>query len=72
MKERVTFTQDFWQQGKFFFHAPTSYDEQVIAKKWNEDVVKVLTLFSQRDYLSTAELTAAVAKDNLRKCNYIN
>jgi glutamyl-tRNA synthetase len=64
MKERVTFTQDFWQQGKFFFHAPTSYDEQVIAKKWNEDVVKVLTLFS-KEISNTAELTAAVAKSIL-------
>lgn len=61
MKERVTFTQDFWQHGKFFFHAPTSYDEQVIAKKWNEDAIKVLTMYSQ-EISKVALLTADSAK----------
>ncbi len=45
MKDRVTFPKDFWEQGKFFFTAPTTYDEQIISKKWNEDVVKVLSRF---------------------------
>lgn len=45
MKERVTFPGDFWEQGKFFFQSPMAYDEQVTAKKWNEDAVKVLTNF---------------------------
>jgi len=47
MKDRVTFTQDFWLQGKFFFEAPESYDEQVIKKKWNDEAILVLTAFSQ-------------------------
>ena len=42
MRDRVTFPKDFWEQGKFFFIAPQIYDEQIITKKWNEDVVKVL------------------------------
>lgn len=42
MKERVTFPQDFWLNGKFFFVAPTQFDEQVIAKKWNDDAVRVI------------------------------
>ncbi|MFZ5999278.1 MAG: glutamate--tRNA ligase, partial [Bacteroidota bacterium] len=45
MRERVTFPNDFWLAGKFFFEAPQSYDEQVIAKKWNADAVKVLTAY---------------------------
>lgn len=45
MKDRVTFPKDFWEQGRFFFSAPTTYDEQIVAKKWNEDVVKVLSQF---------------------------
>lgn len=45
MRERVTFPNDFWLAGKFFFEAPQSYDEQVIAKKWNSDAVKVLTAY---------------------------
>lgn len=47
MKERVTFPQDFWEQGKFFFIAPTAYDESVVSKKWNDDVVKVLTAYKE-------------------------
>jgi glutamyl-tRNA synthetase len=47
MKERVTFPQDFWEQGKFFFIAPTSFDDSVISKKWNDDVVKVLSVYKE-------------------------
>jgi glutamyl-tRNA synthetase len=64
MKERVTFTQDFWLQGKFFFNAPTSYDEQVIAKKWNADAVNVLTAYSQ-EISKLPSLTAEMAKSTL-------
>lgn len=64
MKERVTFPQDFWLQGKFFFQAPTSFDEQVIAKKWNDETVKVLTAY--RDELGKlAVVTSDVAKSTL-------
>ena len=48
MKERVAFPQDFWEHGKFFFIAPTSFDETVVSKKWNDDVVKVLSEFKLR------------------------
>jgi len=64
MKERVTFTHDFWLQGKFFFEAPSSYDAQVVAKKWNEEAIKVLTVYSEA-IASTANLTADLAKSTL-------
>lgn len=64
LKERVTFTQDFWQQGKFFFEAPTSYDDQVITKKWNDDAVKVLTAYA-RALSGIKDLTAELAKSTL-------
>ncbi len=41
LKERVTFPQDIWQEGEFFFNAPTKYDEQVVAKKWDNTCVSV-------------------------------
>ena len=43
MKERAIFPKDFWEQGRFFFFAPASYDETVVNKKWNDDAVKVLS-----------------------------
>jgi glutamyl-tRNA synthetase len=66
MKERVTFPQDFWEQGKFFFHAPAEYDQAVVVKKWNEEAVKVLAAF--RDEVKTlASIDAATAKAALEK-----
>jgi glutamyl-tRNA synthetase len=45
MKERVTFPKDLWEQGKFFFQAPTAFDEGVVSKKWNDEAVKVISAF---------------------------
>jgi glutamyl-tRNA synthetase len=64
MKERVTFPQDFWQHGKFFFHVPTVFDEPVIAKKWNDDVVKVLRAYCE-EVEKLGDLTADIAKVTL-------
>ena len=68
MKERVTFPQDFWLQGKFFFHAPTSFDDQVVSKKWNDDAVNVLGVF-RKEVEKLIELTADRCKINIRKSN---
>jgi len=45
MKERATFPNDFWEQGKFLFYAPATFDESVANKKWNDEAVKVLTAY---------------------------
>lgn len=42
MKERITYPQDLWEEGKFFFVMPESYDEKVVSKKWNSEAVDVL------------------------------
>lgn len=64
MKERVTFPQEIWEQGKFFFSVPTRFDEGVVSKKWNDEAVKVLSAY--KDALSTAtSLDAASAKSIL-------
>ena len=47
MRERVTFPQDFWEQGRFFFIAPDQYDEQIVSKKWNEESVRGLKEISR-------------------------
>jgi glutamyl-tRNA synthetase len=66
MRERVTFPQDFWEQGKYFFIAPTSFDEAIVAKKWNEDVVKVLTALKE-ELKQLSSLTSEQAKAALEK-----
>jgi len=37
MKERVSFVKELWEQCKFFFVAPTEYDEKTVKKRWKED-----------------------------------
>ncbi len=66
MKERVTFPGDFWEQGKFFFQAPVSFDEQLVAKKWNDDTVKVLSAYSSA-LKAIQNLTAETAKNTLEQ-----
>lgn len=64
MKERVTFPQQIWQEGKFFFEAPTHFDDSVVTKKWNAETVKVLSAY--QDALSKeSSLDASSAKSVL-------
>jgi len=46
MKERVSFPNDFWQEAKYFFQPPSSYDEQVVGKKWNPQVNAALAAYA--------------------------
>ena len=48
LKERATFINDMWEEGKYYFVAPTSYDEKTIRKKWKEDTSNLLLEFKNR------------------------
>ena len=48
LKERATFVKDMWEEGKYYFVAPTSYDEKTIRKKWKEDTPNLLSEFKNR------------------------
>ena len=37
LKERATFIKDMWEEGKYYFTAPKSYDEKTIRKKWKDE-----------------------------------
>lgn len=43
VKEKATFSSDFWSLSDYFFIAPTSYAAQVMEKKWDADAVKLFT-----------------------------
>ena len=66
MQDRVTFPQDFWEQGRYFFSAPRAYDESVISKKWNADAVKVFTAYKDA-VEGLPALDASIAKETLEK-----
>ena len=38
VKEKAHFITEFYDLGSYFFEAPTTYDEKVVAKKWNAEV----------------------------------
>ncbi|WP_449389143.1 glutamate--tRNA ligase [Chryseobacterium lineare] len=42
MKERATFPKDIYENGKFFFEAPISYDEKASKKAWNDETSSIL------------------------------
>ena len=67
LKERVTFTQDFWLQGQYFFVAPEHYAPEIVQKKWTEEAVKALTAYSKALQNTTEVLTAEQAKTMLQE-----
>ncbi len=62
MKERnATFVVDMYNDGKFFFEAPTSYDEKALKKAWNETTSAVLKDFAVK--LETSEFDSETLKE---------
>ena len=43
IKERCDFVADLWEQGYYFFVAPTEYDAQTIKKRWKENTGEQLS-----------------------------
>ena len=48
VKERATFPADLAKEAQLFFQRPTTYDEQVISKKWNAQVSGALAEFARQ------------------------
>ncbi|MBW7675738.1 glutamate--tRNA ligase [Chryseobacterium chendengshani] len=64
MKERATFPKDIYENGKFFFEAPISYDEKASKKAWNEETAGLLTEFAE-SFNSINDFTSENIKQNL-------
>jgi len=47
MKERATFIKDIYTDGKFFFEAPSSFDEKAVKKAWNEQTASLMNDFAE-------------------------
>jgi glutamyl-tRNA synthetase len=48
IKERANFVHDFWEQGWFFFTPPQQYDEQVVKKRWDENIPLIMKQLRQK------------------------
>ncbi len=64
IKERATFVTDLWDQGSFFFVAPTTYDEKASKKAFKEGTSEILTnvvsLLNDCSEFSTEEITRKI------------
>ncbi|SHG68585.1 glutamate--tRNA ligase [Chryseobacterium vrystaatense] len=60
MKERANFPKDIYENGKFFFEAPLSYDEKASKKAWNDETSSILGELAEN--LNTIEFTSETVK----------
>lgn len=65
VKERANFVADIFEQAKFFYVAPTAYDEKAAKKAWKDDSKGILLAFVEA--LQTAEFTAEALHDVMAK-----
>ncbi|MCB0734742.1 MAG: glutamate--tRNA ligase [Flavobacteriales bacterium] len=65
MKEKVNFIPEIVEAGYFFFEDPTSYDEKVVNKRWNDDVVKHITNIADR-WNSLEEFSAEMLESSFK------
>ena len=63
MKERATFVKDIYNDGKFFFEAPTYYDEKAVKKAWNEETATILNELSTQ--LETWDMKPEIIKQKI-------
>jgi|TARA_R110002020_G_scaffold30237_1_gene95219 glutamyl-tRNA synthetase len=64
LKERATFVSDLWEQGSFFFEAPSTYDEKASKKAFKEGTADILqtvvSLLNDTDNFSAATISATI------------
>jgi glutamyl-tRNA synthetase len=42
IKERVNFVHEMWGQASFFFVAPESYDQEIVKKRWKDNIPQLM------------------------------
>jgi glutamyl-tRNA synthetase len=62
MKERVSFSSEILEKGKYLFEAPTVYDAKTVKKKWKDDspqiVAELVEIFSNTEFKNEVLETA--------------
>ncbi len=64
IKERAVFLSDLWEQGSFFFEAPSAYDEKAAKKAFKEDTPDILgnviAVLNETDDFSSENISSTV------------
>ncbi|MCL1670116.1 glutamate--tRNA ligase [Elizabethkingia ursingii] len=63
MKERATFVKDIYNDGKFFFHAPESFDEKASKKAWSPETAALMKELNEA--ISFVDFKAEVIKESI-------
>lgn len=61
MKERATFVKDIYNDGKFFFESPATFDEKAVKKAWKEDTTDIIQSLSE--VLADTEFSSSALKE---------
>jgi len=65
MRERVSFAHEVFTESRYFFEAPTSYDQKGVKKRWKDDAPALLSAYAEAlEALDT--FTEATAEQTLR------
>ena len=48
MKERVSFVQEFYEKGFYFFEEPTTYEEAGVKKRWKAESPAILKMYAEK------------------------
>jgi len=70
IKPRINFIHEVWEESWFFFQAPTSYDANVVKKRWKEDTpakMEELAQVLEQCEPFTAESVETVVKETINK-----
>jgi glutamyl-tRNA synthetase len=67
VKDRVTFAAELWKESKLMVIAPTEFDADVAAKKWNAEAVQLLGAYALALDGFTESFDAATAKSLLER-----
>ncbi|HFK5584796.1 TPA: glutamate--tRNA ligase [Elizabethkingia anophelis] len=63
MKERATFVKDIYNDGKFFFHAPESFDEKASKKAWSPETAVLMQELTGA--ISSVDFKAEIIKESI-------
>ncbi|MFO8055135.1 MAG: glutamate--tRNA ligase [Bacteroidales bacterium] len=64
VKERISFTEELWEQSWFLFEAPQEFDPKTIKKKWKADSPQILQTLRER-IENLDDFSAAGLKDKI-------